>query len=350
MKRRLFLALVVLLGIFALPLRCPAPLVYRPGEGWTYEAVGESKWTKARAKDQYEVAQQAFDAGKYRLALKAARRTVSRWPLSDSAPKAQYLVGRSYEAKGWDERAFKEYQRLVEKYPKAENYSEILQRQFAIAQRFLGGQWFKLWGVIPFFPSMDKTADMLAKIVRNGPFSPVGPQAQMSIGSAREKQKDYVLAVRAYEKAADVYSEDRKIAAEATFRAAQAWTKQAKTAEYDQSAAGQAIATFGDFMTLYPEDPRGTNAQKVIASLRTEQSRGAFELAQYYERKRRWRAAEIYYNDSVSKDRDSPYAADSLKRLEVLRRRITRSQPAPKPEPGTPAPVPASNRPDALPQ
>ena len=48
--------------------------------------------------------------------------------------------------------------KLLEKYPKVENYDEVLQRQFVIANRYLGGQWFKLWGYVPFFPSMDKTS------------------------------------------------------------------------------------------------------------------------------------------------------------------------------------------------
>ena len=31
--------LLAALMLLALPNRCPAPLVYRPGEGWTYESV-----------------------------------------------------------------------------------------------------------------------------------------------------------------------------------------------------------------------------------------------------------------------------------------------------------------------
>ena len=95
------------------------------------------------------------------------------------APRASYLAARAYEALGEDEKAFAGYQRTLEKYPKIGNYDEILQHQFAIAGRFLGGKWFKLWGYIPFFPSMDKTADMYAKIVKNGAYSEVAPQAQL---------------------------------------------------------------------------------------------------------------------------------------------------------------------------
>src|SRR5512137_1313901 len=125
MHRRSILLLLLTASLTLLPFRSPAPLVYRPGEGWTYEPVGsEGKWVRARAKDQLDVAQTAFNNGDYSLALKAARRVVVVWPASDYAPRAQYLVGRCYEARHYDERAFKEYQKIIEKYPKSENVDD----------------------------------------------------------------------------------------------------------------------------------------------------------------------------------------------------------------------------------
>src|SRR6516164_1577765 len=142
MNRRFFVTLLVLVFVLAFPFRSPAPLIYRPGEGWTYEPVGgEGKWQRTRAKEQLDVAQKAFDQHDYSLALKASRRVVRVWPLSDYAPPAQYLVGRCYEAKGQDEKAFREYQKVLEKQPKIGNYEEILQRQFAIANKYLAGKW-----------------------------------------------------------------------------------------------------------------------------------------------------------------------------------------------------------------
>jgi outer membrane protein assembly factor BamD len=314
----------------AFPYRCPAPLVYRPGEGWVYETPGEEgKWTRTRAKDQLEVAEQAFAAKKYGTALKAARRTAKVWPLSDYAPKAQYLVARCYEAKKHEEKAFKEYQRLVEKYPKVENYQEVLLRQFEIANLFLRGRWFKLWGYLPLFPSMDRTVKMYESLIRNGPYSPVAPQAQMNIGAAREKQATFFNrvdpfreSVAAYLRAADRYFDNKPIASEAVFKAGRAYYKQAGKADYDQSVAGQAITTFGDFATLYPNDPRLPEAQKMVSELRTEQARGSFNIARFYEKKKRWTAALIYYNEATLKDPNSSYAADAKKRMEQIRKRL----------------------------
>src|SRR4051812_44221253 len=110
---------LTLLLLVLFPYRSPAPLVFRPGEGWTYEAPGDTgAWRKDRAKDQLDVAQKAFDSKNYKLAAKAARRVVKTWPLSDYAPQAQYLVGRCLEQSKQDEKAFKAYQEVLERYPK----------------------------------------------------------------------------------------------------------------------------------------------------------------------------------------------------------------------------------------
>src|SRR5207245_2047358 len=123
------------------------------------------------------------------------------------------------------------------------------------------------------------------------------PQAQLKIGTAREKRKEYPQAVKAYETAADRYADREAIASDALFRAGLAYNKQAETADYDQTTAGQAIATFTDFMSSYPNDQRVAESQKIIGSLRTEQARGNFEIAKFYEKRRKWGGALVYYNE-----------------------------------------------------
>jgi len=322
MMRWFLRAALFALCLAALPVKTPAPLVYRPGEGWSWEPIGGGKWTRQRAKDQLDVAQAAFEAKDFRVAGLAARRTVRTWPLSDYAPQAQFLVARTMEERGKDAEAFKAYQELLQKYPKIENYDEVLQRQFAIANKYLAGKYFRFLKVFPY-RSPEKTAELYDKVVKNGPYSSVAPEAQMNIGAAHLQgwTPDHDLAVKAYERAADRYHHQKQVAADALFKAADTYLKQAKRAEYDQSISGKAIATYTDFMTLYPEDPRVAEAQATIVNLRTEQARGSYTIARYYEKKKRWDGALIYYNESVLKDPNSPYAQEARERIEEIKAR-----------------------------
>lgn len=327
MARRLAFWIVVVTLLALTPLRSPAPLVFVPGEGWYFESYGENgKWQRPRAKEQLQVADDAFQAKDFSTTLHAAHRILRLWPLSDYAPRAEYLVGRCLENDRKDEAAFNAYQNIIEKYPKSNEYNEVLVRQYEIANRFLGGEFFRLWNLIPLYSSMDETAKLYDKIVGNGPYSAVAPHAQLRIGAAREKQKDFADAVKAYETAADRYHDQPDIAADAMYRAGVAWQKQADTAEYDQSAAAKAIAAYTDFVTFYPDDKRVANAQAAMVKLKAEQVRGSFEIAKYYESNHKWAGAVVYYNDVLSLDANSPLAVQARQRIDVLKPRLHLTQ------------------------
>lgn len=316
------------LALFGFTYNSPAPLVYRPGFGWSYEKatrdgkLDTGKWERRRAKDQLEVALAAFEEKDYDLSHKAAKRVVKEWPLSDFAPTAQYYIGRNFEAKGRDEKAFKEYQKLLEKYPTIENYQDVLKRQYDIATRYLNGKRFRLFGAIPLYRSMDKTVEMYEKIIKNGPYSEVAPAAQMNIGKANEKQDKFGGAVKAYEAAVDRYHDRKGIAANALYKAGETYYTQAKAAEYDQGVSRKAIEAFTDFVSLYPEDPRGEDARKKIDNLRTEQARGAIEIAKFYRKQRNWNGALVYYNEVLVKAPNSIYANEAKKQIEVIKSKL----------------------------
>jgi outer membrane protein assembly factor BamD len=323
MNRRSGFWFLIVAAAVLLPLRSPAPLMYVPGEGWYYETSGDTaKWQRPRAKDQLQVAEDAFAAKKYSATLRAAHRVLRVWPFSDYAARAEYLIGRCLEADGKDEAAFNAYQHIIEKYPKSSEYNEVLWRQFAIAGRFLNGEWFRIWNLIPLYSSMDETAKLYDKIVANGPYSEVAPHAQLKIGAAREKEKNYADAVKAYNTAADRYNGQPLVAADAMYRAGVAWEKQADTAEYDQSAAAQAIAAYTDFMVVYPDDQRVATAQAAVTRLKAEQVRGSFEIAKFYEFNHKWAGAIIYYNDVLQLDANSPLAAQARQRIDLLKPRV----------------------------
>jgi outer membrane assembly lipoprotein YfiO len=323
MSRRLFHIIFVAAFVALFPWRSPAPLVYTPGEGWTYETVGGiGKWRRERAKDQLDVAQEAFTGKDYVLAYKSAAYLLRTWPLSDFAPEAQYLGARCHELQGDDERAFAEYQKMFEKYPKSDKLKEALRQQYQIGLRFLEGKRFKLWGRIPFLPSMEKTAGLFEKIVKSGPYSDVAPHAQLRIGAAYEKKKDYPEAVAAYERAADRYHDRPVIAADALYRAGMVHTKQAATAEYDQGTAGQAIAMFTDLITLFPNDRRGPEAKQIIAKLKNEQARGNFKIAEFYAKQKKWNGALVYYNEVLLNGPESSLAPIARTRIDQIKQQM----------------------------
>ncbi len=319
--------IVCLTGFFVmgLPYRCPAPLIFTPGEGWSYETPGSAgKWMRDRAEDQLEAAQAFHDAQDFKIALKAAKRVIREWPFSDFAPDAQYLAGMSYQGMDRDEKAFTEYQALLDNYPTSKHYDEALRKQFGIANKYLAGKRFRIWGLLPLYRSMNKTTVMYEDLIQNGPFSDVAPKAQMKIGLAREQQKKYASAVKAYEKAADKYNKQPEVVSDALYSAGMALLKETKTAEYDQGAASKAIEVFTDFMALFPNDPRIEATRAHIDEIRVEQARGSLIIARFYEHKGAIDGALTYYNDVVDilnrllNNPEHPFAVEARERITAL--------------------------------
>lgn len=333
MQRRISPLLLVAVVFLLWPNNSPAPIIYRPGEGWSYESRDSmGKWRRDRAKDQLEVASEAVAKEDWKIVYKAARRIVHEWPLSDYAPQAQLLLAESFEKRGNDERAFKEYQNLLTLYPQNVDYEDIQRRQIAIADRFLNGQRFKLWGRVPLFRSMRKTAALYQDVVSLGPYSNEAPEAQMKIGLAWEKHaqgfhfseserhKTYGRAVQAYKTASERYKEKEEIASNAIFAAGMAYQNQSLDAEYDQSVTIKSIDAYSDLITLYPEHQYISEAKKRIEDMKLEQARGNFNIARYYEKRKKWRGAEIYYDQAYRLAPDSEYGEQAKQSLAEIKR------------------------------
>src|SRR5664279_473859 len=109
-----FLSLVMF--AFLMPTESPAPLVWRKGEGWTWEHGGITTGTNPA--DQLKIAQGLQAKKDYRSAIDAYRRVVRRWPQSSSAQDARLGLAESLSGIGYYYQAFKEYQLLIEKHPK----------------------------------------------------------------------------------------------------------------------------------------------------------------------------------------------------------------------------------------
>ena len=78
-------------------------------------------------------------------------------------------------------------------------------------------------------------------------------------------------------------------------------------------------------MTLYPTDPRASQAQNTIGALKGEQARGSFQIAKFYEKYKRWNGALVYYNEVLVLDPNSQYAAQARQRIDELKKRITQT-------------------------
>ncbi len=322
-KLLLVLVAATFLGLFS-PPDCPAPLIWRKDEGWTYERPGVVAANSP--KEQLEIGKKYQADKEYSNAVSSYRRLIHRWPTSLAAQDAQMGLAESYAGLGYYYKAFKEYQTLVVKFPNWPQFDDVLQREYEIGNLFLAGERDKQWG-IKLFPSLDKAAEIFDQVVKNGPYGKIAPQAQFRIGLTREKQREYLQAVHAYEKLLERYPHN-PMAEDAQFQLGYAYKSEAARAEYDQNAANQSIAAFDDFIVRFPQSDKVPIAELYLTSLKQEQAKGLYIVGEFYEKRRKYRAALIYYNEVIAENPDSNWAAAAQGKVAQL---TPQAPPAPRP-------------------
>jgi outer membrane protein assembly factor BamD len=314
MKKFLSLALLVVCGVLAFPPDCPAPLVWRRGEGWSWERHGMT--VGANPQEQLKIAQQLQKDGAYGDAIVAYRRLIGKWPTAFAVEEARLGMAECYSKLRYYFRAFNEYQALIDKHPNTSHFNTVLQRQYEVGNLFYAGERDKAFGV-RWFPNIGKAVTIYEQVIKNGPHSEIAPQAQYRIGLTKEKQKEYVEAVRAYEKVTERYPK-HSMAEEAYFQIGMAYKSESARAEYDQNAANQSVAGFTDFLVRYPKSEKAPLAENYRTALKEEQSRGLFHIGQFYEKKRSYKSALIYYNEVIEQNPQSDWATRARDKIDTL--------------------------------
>jgi outer membrane protein assembly factor BamD len=316
-KTALFLSLT-LVAVTAWPLRSDGEVIYRSNEGWSIE--GEDTAVESSAIEQMKKAEALEAAGNSGAAYKSYRALVKNYASSALAPKAQRKVAMLLEANGEYDKSYEAYAVYLTKYPRGDDFDAVVEAQFKIAKLFLEGQKRKVFGV-PFAPSMSRAQEMFEGILKRAPFSKFAPLAQFNLGQANEKQGKYPDAILAYQTVVTKYPSDA-IADDAQYQIGYVMLREAKEGSYDAASHQKAREAFEDFITRYPDSEKIAQARENLKSLQGGATKGSLDIAKFYERTKKYKAAVIYYNEVVKNQPDSPESAVAQARIDFLKQQF----------------------------
>jgi outer membrane protein assembly factor BamD len=208
----------------------------------------------------------------------------------------------------------------VERYPSSPNFDEAIEAQFRIGEMYLAGKKLKLLG-IPLLSSMDRAVEIFAAIVRTAPFGKYTARAQFDIGLARQKQLATDAAIQAYQAVIDKFPND-PIAADAQYQIGYIWYEAARLGTNDQAATEKARTGFEDFLFRYPKSEKAPQARENLRRLHQKSTGDALKIAKFYDKKKAYRAAVIYYNEVIREQPGSEASAEAQKRVDQIRAKV----------------------------
>ena len=306
---------LTLLSLLMTLSRVDAAVVYRSDEGWTVE--GDDTAVAGSAAEQMKKAEKLQADGDDAGAYKAYKALVKRYGQSFLAPKAQRKAGQLLEKHGDHDKAYDAYSYYLTKYPQGEDFDAVVDSMFKIAKLFLEGEKRRLFGV-PVAASMVRAQAMFEGIVKNAPFSKLAPLAQFNVGQAMEKQGEYPKAIDAYQMVYTKYPND-PVAADALYQVGYVRAREAREGSYDPATNRKAREAFEDFMARYPNSEKVAQARENIKGLETGTNKNTLDIAKFYDKTKKFKAAVIYYNDVIKGQPGTPEADYAKGRIEALK-------------------------------
>ncbi len=285
--------------------------IERRSPGWRNRARHADAVTELAAADRLR------DSSRWRRAQRRYRAVVANWHDSVEAVIAQLRLAQMLEQRQRHERAFFEYQYLIDHYIDRFPYTQVLERQYELAIHMAEASGSGIFGRL----SVDTPLAMLETLLKNAPHGDRAPSIKAAIGKLHERDGAYDLAATTYATLQQRHPGSPE-AAEAAFREVRVLTRLSRRKSNDEALATETLALLRRYQAMVSDQER-YKVQRYIDEV--EQRVIAFwrERADLYDRiQDRPRAALIVYEEWLSRFPDMDEADEVRARIESLRKKV----------------------------
>jgi len=267
---------------------------------WTPETgrfVNLKKLPKETPELQVEFARSLMLEGQYKKALRETNKFENYYGDSDYADENQFLRGEIRMAQGKHMAAAKEFQQVVANYPESDLYEDVIAKQYEIGdfyydrgERNVARRVWRPFRKRPF----TRAIEVYNMVIDNQPFTAEAAEAQYKVGLCHFTLEEYIEAAYEYQRVVEDYGTSDWVD-EAGYGLAMCYYNASLPPEYDQAPSYLAIRSIDEFKGRFPGDSRGAELDGKRVEMRERIAAQRLKTAQFYEKRRKFEAARIYY-------------------------------------------------------
>ncbi len=284
-----FIMLAVVIGLLASPTFSAE--TWRLNEGGQWEAVS------AKGEDKYILAvaevKKLVNMGETSAVAQAIDKLKKNFPETAGPDLDAFIKAEMFFCEGKFTRAVKSYDKFLEEFPSSRLYEAALDRQFAVATAFLGGQKKRVLGAF----KMSRYAEgikIMERISDRAGSAPVAKRAAMAVAQSYEKREKYT---EAYHKWSEVSSRwpTGQMGKESLLGMARCKHAAYKGPTFDVSSLISAKSYYENFKLRYPEDAGKINVDKTLNQIDEQLAYKEFITGEYYRKSGDKQSANLYY-------------------------------------------------------
>lgn len=257
---------------------------------------------------------------------KEGRMSKSRTPLKEivryhalapNAAEARFLLGKAYEATEDYRDAFKEYGKLIDRYPQSELYADALNRQLAMAMDAASGKLTVpvLWGAWNTTMESSVVVKWLREIVEKAPYNDMAATATSILAKYLVDQDRPEDARVEYARLVEKYP-DSRYAPDSQLMVAQLWASSHTRGDNNLVNLSNAREAYEEFTLRFPNHPEAKKAMGEALNMDRLMVHQQLEVGRYYlERSREYTSAIFCFEDVIRQKNINPEAAKEAESL-----------------------------------
>ena len=242
--------------------------------------------------------------------------------LAPNAPEARFLLAQAYEATREYRDAFKEYGKLIDRYPQTPLYADALNHQLSMAMDAASGKLTVpvFWGAWETNMESAVVVKWLREIVEKAPYHDMAATASSILAKYLVEQERPEEARMEYARLVEKYP-DSRYAPEAQLMVAQLWANSHTRGDNNLVNLSNAREAYEEFTLRFPNHPEAKKALSEASNMDRLMVQQQLEVGRYYlERSREYTSAIFCLQDVIRQKSINPEAAKEAEALLVKAR------------------------------
>jgi len=254
-----------------------------------------------------------FRSNRFSRTARAAGKFLKNYPNSACAEAAAWLRAEAIFSGGDYYKAFGAYEDFIGGYAGSRMVHKALVREMEIAEALLGPARRKVLG-LGLGSGNDEAIAILEKVYAHRPTGPLAADATFRIGEFNTSKGRFEEAEEMYRRFLDQFPNHAR-SRQAQLLAAQSAMASSRGPAYDDASMRRAHDLLKSYQDKYPEMAAKENVSGALEKIRRSQARKKYEMATYYWRAKRRKAAAFYARKVLAEFPGTPAATEARQLL-----------------------------------
>jgi len=234
--------------------------------------------------------------------------------------KAALNEADSYRSAGYRGKEFETLEKIIKRYPTRINYSELVDREFAIGDAYFHGYLDPaFWSLrfIPWLTDKNRMQEVYEAAIKHAPFAPAGGNARLRLAVHFLKEGENEKALKLLREIIRCYPKT-DAGRFAMLELGNALKEMSLAGDGDGKQFDEAMSVFQEFKKQYPNLSENEWVDQCIVEARSAYAKRLHNIAQYYYREGQDESAQVYLLEVLRRFPDTEAALESEKLLTQL--------------------------------